>query len=122
MNPVTTCPYCKAPFSLEDLLTSPDIVPIGMVLEDDNAEWNSYYFNHMAQGCGTTFTVGVEVFAPVLAERVPDAIRTGSCECEGRCTSLSDLGECRAECHWAPYRRFLATLLARGVRSRTGTS
>ncbi|MBE0564479.1 MAG: hypothetical protein IH621_00855 [Krumholzibacteria bacterium] len=115
MDPVITCPFCKAPFTLEDLVASPDIAPIGMMLNDDDAAWNFYYFNHMASGCGTTFTVSVEVFAPLLNEAVPEAIRTHSCDCEGRCTSLADLAECGAECHWAPYRRFLGVLRARTV-------
>lgn len=109
------CPNCKVGFTLEDILTSPDIVPIGMLLHDDDASWNDYYFNHVAANCGTTFTVNVEVFAPLLSEPVPAAIRSGCCECEGRCTSLTDLDECHAECHWAPYRRFLRVLVSRGM-------
>lgn len=113
MQPIVTCPCCGAGFTLVDLVSSPDIVPIGMMLEDDNADWNYYYFNHVVAGCGSTFTTHVESFAPLLAEAVPSAIRTRSCDCEGRCTSLNDLAACKAECHWAPYRRFLSVLLAR---------
>lgn len=112
---VRECPNCKVGFTLEDILTSPDVVPIGMLLNDDDAAWNSYYFNHVADGCGTTFTVGVETFASLLPEPAPDAIRAGSPDCEGHCTSLTDLAECRAECHWAPYRRFLQVLRSRGA-------
>lgn len=110
------CPNCKVGFTLEDILTSPDIVPIGMLLHDDDASWNDYYFNHVAADCGTTFTVNVESFASLLTEPVPASIRAGGCECEGRCTSLTDLEECRAECHWAPYRRFLRVLVSRGTQ------
>ncbi len=113
MAPVVTCPFCKAAFTIEDLLTRPDIKPIGMLLGDNEAAWNSYYFNHITPDCGTTFTVRVDAFAPLLTESIPMEIRTGACDCEGRCTSLTDLAECRAECHWAPYRRFLPTLVAR---------
>lgn len=113
MPPVVTCPCCGAGFTLEDLVSSPDIAPIGMMLEDNEADWNYYYFNHVAEGCGSTFTTHVETFAPLLPEPVPAAIRTLSCDCEGRCTSLNDLAACGAECHWAPYRRFLSVLLAR---------
>lgn len=117
MAEITTCPFCNVSFALEDLMTSPEIVPIGMLLQDDEAEWNFYYFNHVAENCGTTFTVSVDIFAPLLTERVPPAIRARSCECEGRCTSLTDLAECQAECHWAPYRRFLQILLSRKIPS-----
>lgn len=57
MDPVTVCPFCHVAFTLEDLMSGPDIVPIGMMLNDDEAAWNFYYFNHMAENCGTTFTV-----------------------------------------------------------------
>lgn len=96
-----------------DLMTSPNIQPIGMMLNDNEAEWNSYYFNHITPRCGTTFTVRVNAFAPLLAENVPTELRSGECDCEGRCTSLTDLEECHAECHWAPYRRLLPALVAR---------
>lgn len=113
MHVIRTCPCCKASITLEDLLTSPDIVPIGMLLQDDQASWNSYYFNHTAEDCGSTFTINVETFASLLNEPIPASIRTGSCDCEGRCTSLKDLAHCGAECHWAPYRRFLQVLVSR---------
>ena len=113
MQHVATCPCCGAGFTLEDLLTSPDVEPIGMILEDNEASWNSYYFNHVTANCGSTFTTHVETFAALLTEPVPSAIRTRSCDCEGRCTSLTDLAACGAECHWAPYRRFLSVLLSR---------
>lgn len=119
MNPVTVCPYCNVGFTLDDLMTRPDIVPIGMMLQDDEAAWNFYYFNHTAEDCGTTFTVCVDAFAGLLTERVPEAIRAHSCVCEGHCTSLVDLAECQADCHWAPYRRLLPALLARSMPSRT---
>lgn len=113
MDPVAICPFCGETFTVEDLITSSDIQPIGMVLNDDEATWNSYYFNHVTPQCGTTFTVRVGTFAPLLSEQVPAEIRTGECNCEGRCTSLTDLAECQVECHWAAYRRFLPNLVAR---------
>ncbi|HPF69208.1 MAG TPA: hypothetical protein PLQ13_00940 [Candidatus Krumholzibacteria bacterium] len=118
MEPVTSCPYCHERFTLEDLVCHPGIVPIGMMLNDSDARWNFYYFNHVVPGCETTFTVEVEAFASLLGEPVPAAIRTFSCDCEGRCTSLADLAACKADCHWAPYRRFLDVLLARRLPTR----
>lgn len=104
------CPGCSALFTLEDLLRSPDIRPIGMLIETNDHSLNHYYFNHTCPSCGSTFVVPILDFLPLIREVVPERIMTGSDACEGRCTRIDDLAGCSAPCRYAPFRRFLLEL------------
>jgi hypothetical protein len=101
------CPFCNQWLSSREVIESDTVEPMGLSLGDDDIEWNYYYFRHRTGNCGTTFTIPAEDFNPFLTESVPNKIRTGQNVCEGRCLTMKDHQECRQECHWAPYRRFL---------------
>lgn len=111
------CPCCQTWFSRQQILESPEVQPIGMMLEEHDPHWNFFVFNHVAPQCGSTFAVSVEKFADLLDGPPPAAILTGHADCAGHCTSLEDLAACTATCHWAPYRRLLRSMLA--VRGQT---
>ncbi len=106
------CPCCETWFSQDEVLTSPEIQPIGMMLEDTDPRWNFFVFNHAVAGCGSTFAMSVDLFRACITDPVPEVICTGTTDCERHCTMLGDLEICRVNCHWAPYRRLLQQMLA----------
>ena len=111
---VKTCPSCGPPFTLRDLISLPEIAPLGMQFETGDPDSNVFYFNHNRPGCGSTFVVPVMEFLPLITEPIPDSILTGSEKCGHHCLSIDDLSICQAPCKYAPFRRFLV-----GIRMRT---
>ena len=108
------CPNCGTWFSAADIMYSGRIEPIGMQVEDpENPEACFFYFNDLAAYCQTTFVVPATAFTPFLEESIPDKVLFYSKECDGHCTRLDDLADCNRECRWAPYRRFLLSLIER---------
>jgi hypothetical protein len=54
----------------------------------------------------------VEHFRQFITESIPEAVLTLEPGCEGHCVNIQDLSDCRRECHFAPFRRFLLEMLA----------
>ena len=113
-----TCPCCGQEFTVQDFLGQHELEVIGLRLDEQRANWNFYFFNHLAPGCFTTFTVPASRFDPYLGEPIPDAIMAGDEECGSHCLTLADHAACENVCHWAPYRRFLQVLLGRRSAAR----
>lgn len=107
------CPCCDTWFSIHDILESPEVEPLGMAFDECNKDFNLLYFNHLGPRCGSTFTVEARRFEPFLSEMAPPEVMAGRPDCEHHCTSMDNLAECRSECRWAPYRRFMVRLRAR---------
>jgi len=105
------CPMCGTWFTVDDIIHSPEIAPIGMMAQIDNPEKNFFFFNHLRDGCHSTFAVSAEKFAPFITETVPEKVRFGEDVCPGHCASLGELAACQTACRWAPYRRFLLDLV-----------
>jgi hypothetical protein len=105
------CPKCGVWLSIEDILESAEVTIIGMTLDSDDFTFNSFYFNHDAPECGTTFTMNVLDFAEYINEPIPQDILTGQPGCERHCSSLTDTRLCRKTCRWAPFRRFMDALM-----------
>lgn len=101
---VNQCPMCARPLTLGDVLSHPEVKPIGMAFLGGE---NLYYFNHVCAGCGSTFTVPVELFLPLLPERVPPESLESTSSCERHCRRVKDLERCSQPCRYAPFRRFL---------------
>ena len=101
------CPGCGTLFTLQQILSSPDVDPIGMQFDDADHENNMYYFNDVCPACGSTFVMPVLAFLPFIAEPVPDLALTGTEVCEKHCLRIEDLSACHAPCRYAPFRRFL---------------
>jgi hypothetical protein len=107
-----TCPKCGEQFELATIAENPDVVPIGMQLEDSADPYHFFYFNHVARHCGTTFVVLAESFLPYLSEPVPELSLAGSATCEHRCLDLDDLQACHQPCRYAAFRRYLLAMRA----------
>ena len=105
-----TCPGCGRVFTLQHLIDSPDIEPVGMQFVDPELAENMYFFNHICPGCGSTFVVSVIEFMPLIKEPIPDADLNGAEVCKEHCTRLDDLAICQSGCRYAPFRRFLLSL------------
>lgn len=106
---VKDCPLCRERFSRSDLIRSPAIAPIGMLhsppFRGEPAK-TLYFFNHVPDTCGTTFTTHVQLFAELIGP-VTAPLLHGTDDCEDHCSRLEDLGACNQQCANAPYRRFL---------------
>jgi hypothetical protein len=114
------CPCCKAAFTLEELATDPDISLIGMAFGDDSIEWAYYFFQHEVEGCRSSFAVKVEDFLSQITEPIPaERMALRDC-CEEHCVSVKDLGECKNECYFAPFRRQLLKMLAAKAERAAG--
>lgn len=111
MNKIKQCPNCKKWFSAVDILESPEVIPIGMHLDTKDPSFNLYFFNHADGKCKTTFTIEVDKFEPFITEPMPEQIQAGTEICENHCTKIEDLETCQQECHYAPYRRFLLSMI-----------
>ncbi len=113
---IKQCPYCRIWFTLRDFFEDPEIKPLGMTFEEGDLSCNLYFFNHTFDGCGTTFTLKVEVLEKLLRDTDPKEILAGSENCEVHCSNLNDLEECHQECKYAPYRRLLNEMIR--IRSK----
>ena len=102
-----TCPGCGTVFTLQEILSSPEVEPVGMQFLDTDPTHNVYYFNHVCPSCGSTFVIPVLAFLPFIAEPVPNLALTGTEVCEHHCLRIEDLNVCHAPCRYAPFRRFL---------------
>jgi hypothetical protein len=107
------CPCCHTSFTIQDILESAAVEPLGMAFDRDDPGFNLLYFNHVDPQCGSTFTIEARRFAAFLPETPPPEVKADQAGCEHRCMSMSDLTECQCDCHWAPYRRFLLRLRER---------
>ena len=110
-NKIKQCSKCKTWFTLEDLLTNQEIIPIGISLDDEDPAFNLFYFNHDQPDCMTTLTVNVELFRSKINELIPKENKAGKEGCEHHCTDLDDMKDCSNNCKWAPYRRFIFELM-----------
>lgn len=106
------CSYCKAILSIRDIAFDPGIVPIGITFADDTIDGAYYFFQHEVPNCGTSFVIPVQSLRQFIIEPIPAENLASSDRCPRHCASLRDLGECRKECLFAPYRRFLHKMLA----------
>jgi hypothetical protein len=114
------CPCCHAWLSVQDILESPLVEPLGMAFDQGDPGYNLLYFNHLVEGCGSTFTIEARRFAPFLPEEPPPEVKSDTPGCEHHCTSMRNLVACQASCHWAPFRRFMLLLRARRGLSAGG--
>ena len=108
---IKDCPKCKKEISLKDILEDPEFVPIGISIDDEDYSLNFYYFNHKSENCNTTFAILVEAFNSVIKEIIPTKILTNTSVCNGYCTDVENKNNCPNACQWAPYLRFLVTLI-----------
>ena len=104
------CPTCKQWFSRKDILRSPDILPLGMSVSPDNPELGMLFFQHDVLECGTSFTIPIEEFFPLIEEPIPRQILTPP-TCSVFCTHLEDLHACHMDCRYAPVRRLVLDLV-----------
>lgn len=108
---VKSCTNCGESFTLEQLATDPLLVPIGMAFEEGEEEIAYYYFQHEIPECGTSFLVPVNVFRPLITERIPANLLVGCEHCEEHCANINDLQACGQPCSNAPFRRFLLKMI-----------
>ncbi len=110
---VKQCACCRTIFTAMGLVNDPAVRPIGTAFLDEKGTHTHYYFfQHETPQCGTSFVVDVEHFRQFITEPIPEQVLRLGPKCEGRCVRVDDLNECRQECHFAPFRRFLLRMIA----------
>jgi hypothetical protein len=115
------CPYCHYFFSLREILESPEVEPVGMRFDEDEPGLNLYFFSHVCLSCGTTFAIEVDRFEPLITEPIPDKVLAGTKNCEQHCLNIEDLKQCQQECRYAPFRRFILSLIKKKRRHTAAT-
>jgi hypothetical protein len=105
------CPGCHKWLSLQDILTSDEIRPLGLVLSESDYETSLFYFQHEAPECRSSFVIPADWFESIIDEPIPDKIKTGTEHCEGRCIHIDDWTACKNDCHHAPFRRVLVRMV-----------
>jgi hypothetical protein len=109
---IKTCTCCQKKMTASEIVDDTAVRPIGMAFyEDKDANTHFYFFQHEIPECGTSFVVDVEHFKQFVSEPIPEAVLRGKPGCEGHCVNIQDLNDCRQECHFAPFRRFLLKML-----------
>ena len=115
---VKKCTLCQALMTAREIVDDPAIKPIGTAfLADETSDTHYYFFQHEIPGCGTSFVVDVEHFKQFITEPIPEKKMTLGPGCEGHCANINDLTECRQECHFAPFRRFLLKMIEQKNKS-----
>ena len=118
------CTGCKKWFSGEDLISDPELEPLGMAFIKGKNAQAFYHFLHHAPDCGTTFLLEADKLKDYIDAPFPSANLMGTDECPledtehkseatcgGDCVDLYDLATCGVECQHAPYRRFLHKMI-----------
>ena len=104
------CPSCKEWFSRRAILRDPKIKPIGMSVNPNDPDLSLFFFQHDCENCGTSFTIPVKEFLPVIEEPLDDNLQ-GRANCPGHCTHLDDLSDCHLPCLYAPFRRLILSIM-----------
>ena len=104
---------------MTDILEGDEVTIIGMSLDDEDSQFNSYFFNHDSPNCNTTFTMNVLEFSPYIDEPIAEEILAGQAGCEQHCTNRSDTQPCGQNCRWAPFRRLMSQLMIRKMKRAT---
>ena len=104
------CPSCREWFSRRAILQNPQIRPIGMSVDPRNPDLSLLFFQHDSDHCGTSFTIPVKEFLPVIEEPLNEDMM-GRANCPGHCTHIDDLNECHLSCLYAPFRRLILSIL-----------
>ena len=105
-----TCPKCGETWSIDEIISNPEIEPIGMIVKPDAPLGGVYFFVHNIETCQTSFAVPFAEFTKHIEEAIPTPNRFGSRHCSGHCRRIEAISVCAAECKHAPYRRFLVSL------------
>lgn len=110
---IKKCNCCLESFTAVQIIEDKFVVPIGVAfLETEQTDSHFYFFQHNTEACGTSFVIDVEKFKKFVDEPIPEAVLRLKEGCEGHCVNIHDLSDCQAECHFAPFRRFLLKMLA----------
>lgn len=116
---VKKCNCCQTCLTAKQLVDDLAVKPIGTAfLKAQGPGTHYYFFQHETPDCGTSFVVDVEHFKQFITEPIPEKVLELEPSCEGHCVNIHDLSDCRQECHFAPFRRFLLKMLAE-KKSRT---
>ncbi|MBN1212085.1 MAG: hypothetical protein JXA92_05855 [candidate division Zixibacteria bacterium] len=112
------CQNCLTRLSIDEIINSPAINPVGMTFREKEPGSACYLFEHNDDNCGATFSVDVNDFLPYITEDIPIEKLIYTDKCNGYCYDLDDIDECHDECYYAPFRRFLFKMIALKGRPR----
>ncbi len=110
MIPFKICTKCAYTWRvIDDFLKDPFICLVGFQASFDETESGLYLFNHIPEEnhCATTLAVEVETFLSLYRGTMFTDIKFKSPQCEGHCTRVEDLSQCRVECKNAVAREIM---------------
>ena len=108
---IKQCTGCQIRLPLDEIISSPEIKPIGITFSKDRPDSAYFLFEHDSDRCGVTFTIDVNDFLPFITEEIPleKLIRTRGCS--HYCADLDDINDCHDKCYYAPFRRLLFRMM-----------
>jgi hypothetical protein len=99
--------------SRDDFLDCPFIRLLGYQANFADPEHGLYLFNHVAQECGSTISLGVGEFADLYDGPTYEKPMTGTKVWEGFCLDLHNLHKCHAPCSLVRYREVMLKIMER---------
>lgn len=107
-----TCTHCHRTWSdREGFLRCHDLVLVGYQPNFDDIEAGFLLFNHITEGCGSTFAVSVAKFSDLYKGPRFSESKKGSDECGRHFLNIKDLSSCKAECKYAYVREVLQIVI-----------
>lgn len=110
-NIIKRCPGCGQDFTVDDIFSDKNIIPIGITFVGKNMESAYYFFQHEIPECGSSFIIKTGKLRHLIKEKIPEDKLKSTSQCNTYCNDISDLSNCKNNCHYAPYRRLLFDIL-----------
>lgn len=102
------CPMCSTEWTIRDeFLDDKSVEIIGYGAHFEKLESSLFYFNHVKEGCFTTFTIAAKEFLDLYSGEKYTERRTGKEECPGYCLEQEQLNRCDAFCECAFNREII---------------
>ena len=105
------CPGCGSWLSINDILSGPDVRPIGMHTESDNHKLHGMVFQHDSPYCQSSFQIDLESLAPLVSTSDRAEMCNIPTECDRRCLTAHRDDPCPLNCSAAPYHELMLKML-----------
>lgn len=110
-NAFKTCSLCRTVWETRSqLLHDPDVQLVGYQVDFEELKMGLFFFNHLKEGCHTTFGVRAGMFRDLYNGPVFERKRPGAAECAGYCLHNDELRDCEAPCECAYVRHILQVI------------
>jgi len=108
---IKQCPGCGNWLSINDILNSPDVLPIGMHIESANHKLHGMVFQHDSPRCQSSFQIDLESLAPLVSTSDRSERCSIPTECDRRCLTAYRDDPCPLNCSFTPYHELMLKIL-----------